>query len=148
MSADESRMIGRSVPGKRSVEELMREIGVAARAAAQFLGVASTELKNRALLAAAAALRAHRDRILDANERDLAEAVASATAGPNSGTGGNPSAALLDRLRLDDQRVLAMAASLEEIARLADPIGTVLAEWTRPNGLRIERRRVPLGVVG
>ena len=149
MSADESRGVGRSVPGERTVEQLMREIGLAARAAAQRLSVTPTEPKNRALQAAAAALRAHRQQILDANERDLSEALASATASPTRGAaGGGLSAALLDRLRLDDKRILAMAGSLEEIARLADPIGTVLAEWTRPNGLRIERRRVPLGVVG
>ena len=59
-----------------------------------------------------------------------------------------PSGALLDRLKLDEKRVEAMARALEDIAALADPIGTVLAEWTRPNGMRIQRRRVPLGVIG
>jgi len=114
--------------------ELMRAIGLSARAAAEKLQLASTDAKNRALLAAADAVRAQRHRILAANERDLREAA---------DLGG----ALVDRLRLDEKRVLAIAAALEEIARLDDPIGTVLAEWTRPNGLLIQRRRVPLGVV-
>jgi glutamate-5-semialdehyde dehydrogenase len=116
------------------VPELMRAIGGSARAAAEKLSIASTDSKNRALLAAADAVRAQRHRILAANERDLREA--EGLAGP-----------LADRLRLDEKRVLAIAAALEEIARLADPIGTILAEWTRPNGLLIQRRRVPLGVV-
>ena len=114
--------------------ELMQAIGHAARAAADKLALVSTDAKNRALLAAADAVRAQRHRILAANERDLREAA---------DLGG----ALVERLRLDEKRVLAIAAALEEIARLADPIGTVLAEWTRPNGLVIQRRRVPLGVV-
>jgi len=80
------------------------------------------------------AVRAHRHRILAPNERDRREAAN--LAGP-----------LVDRLRLDEKRVLAIATALEDIARLADPIGTILAEWTRPNGLLIQRRRVPLGVV-
>jgi len=116
------------------VPDMMRAIGQAARAAADKLGSASTDAKNRALLAAADAVRAQRHRILAANERDRREAAN--LAGP-----------LVDRLRLDEKRVLAIATALEDIARLADPIGTILAEWTRPNGLLIQRRRVPLGVV-
>jgi glutamate-5-semialdehyde dehydrogenase len=122
-----------------SVPALMAGIGRAARAAADKLALASTVVKNRALQAAADALRSHRHRILAANERDLREAEASAA--PSS-------APLLDRLRLDEKRVLAMAAALEEVAALPDPIGTILAEWSRPNGIVIQRRRVPLGVVG
>ena len=75
--------------------------------------------------------------ILAANERDM-QGAASNGAGH----------ALLDRLKLDPSRIEAMARALEDIAELPDPIGTVLAEWTRPNGLRIQRRRVPLGVIG
>ncbi len=130
----------RSPRGERPpppVPELMAGMGRDARAAAEKLALASPAAKNRALLAAADALRSHRHRILAANERDLRDAAAAA-----------PSAALLDRLRLDERRVLAMAAALEEVARLADPIGTILAEWSRPNGIVIQRRRVPLGVVG
>src|ERR1035438_6102888 len=153
MSIDESTTHGRRASLERPIADLMREIGQAARAAAQRLSVAPTEFKNRALLAAAAALRAHRHRILAANERDLHEAAAGASPSAAGGAGvgaatGAVSGPLLDRLRLDEKRVLAMADSLEEIVRLADPIGTLLAEWTRPNGLVIQRRRVPLGVVG
>jgi glutamate-5-semialdehyde dehydrogenase len=117
--------------------DLMRGIGRAARAAALVLALASTEQKNRALAAAASALRAHRSKILTANEGDMRDAAARATSG-----------ALLDRLRLDDQRVEAMARGLEDIERLADPIGKRLAQWTRPNGMLIERVCVPLGVIG
>jgi glutamate-5-semialdehyde dehydrogenase len=123
--------------GEQSVPDIMQAIGRAARSAAAVLGLAPTEQKNRALIAAAAALRAHRHRILAANERDIAEASARAM-----------SPALLDRLKLDDKRVLAIATGLDAIAALPDPIGTVLAEWTRPNGMVIQRLRVPLGVIG
>ncbi len=120
-----------------SVPELMNAIGRSARAAATALNLANREQKDGALRAAAAALRARRHKIIAANERDMREAAAKGL-----------SAAMLDRLKLDDTRVEAMACGLEEIARLADPIGTVLAEWTRPNGMLIQRRRVPLGVIG
>src|ERR1700677_3099853 len=115
----------------------MTAIGRAARDAAPLLELASADQKNRALRAAAAALRKRGREILAANERDIEGAV-------SNGAGG----AMLDRLKLDEQRVEAMAGALEAIAELADPIGSVLAEWTRPNGLRIQRRRVPLGVIG
>jgi glutamate-5-semialdehyde dehydrogenase len=105
--------------------------------AAHVLAIASTEQKNRALRAAADALRARRHKILAANQRDMSEASAKGL-----------SPALLDRLALDEKRVDAMAWGLEDIERLADPIGTVLAQWTRPNGMLIQRLRVPLGVIG
>ena len=120
-----------------SVPELMRGIGRAAREAAAALALATSEQKNHALRAAAAGLRAQCHQILAANERDMSEAVAKGL-----------SPALLDRLKLDDMRVESMARGLEDIERLADPIGTVLAEWTRPNGMTIQRLRVPLGVIG
>ena len=129
--------IAPSVARARSVPELMRGIGRAAREAAAALALATSEQKNHALRAAAAGLRARRHKILAANERDIREAVAKGL-----------SPALLDRLTLDDKRVEAMARGLEDIERLADPIGTVLAEWTRPNGMIIQRLRVPLGVIG
>jgi glutamate-5-semialdehyde dehydrogenase len=119
------------------VADLMNSIGLAARTAAPALEIASSDQKNRALHAAAEALGAGRREILDANEQDMRAARAQGA-----------TAALLDRLKLDDQRVDSMARALEDIVRLPDPIGTVLAEWTRPNGMRIERRRVPLGVIG
>ena len=115
----------------------MQQIGRRSVAAAAQLAQAETAVKNRALLAAAAALRAQSDRVLEANAADMAEARASGL-----------NAALLDRLRLDAPRVEAIARGLEEIAALADPIGVATAEWTRPNGLVMQRVRVPLGVVG
>jgi glutamate-5-semialdehyde dehydrogenase len=120
-----------------TVPEMMRAIGAAARVAEQALRLATTEQKNRALQGAAQALREHHHRILKANELDMQEARERDLSG-----------ALLDRLKLDDKRIAAMATGLEDIAALADPIGTLLAEWQRPNGLRIQRIRVPLGVIG
>ena len=119
------------------VHALMQSIGRAAVAAAARLALADTAAKNRALLSAAAALRAQRVQILAANAADM-----------DSARSAQLSAALLDRLQLDDARLEAMAGGLEEIAALADPIGSVSAEWTRPNALRIQRVRVPLGVIG
>jgi glutamate-5-semialdehyde dehydrogenase len=114
----------------------MRGIGNAARIAAKQLAFASTEEKNRALLAAALALHDSRAGILAANDADLREA------------GTELSAALLDRLRLDDSRIDAMARGLRDIAAARDPIGVRLAEWSRPNGMRIQKVSVPLGVIG
>jgi len=119
------------------VADLMQSIGRAARGAARVLALASAAQKNHALRAGAAALRAHAPQILAANETDLREAAARSLG-----------AALLDRLKLDEVRVEAMARGLEDIERLADPIGRTLAEWTRPNGLHFRRVAVPLGVIG
>jgi glutamate-5-semialdehyde dehydrogenase len=116
---------------------LMDGIGRASVEAARVLAQAGTDRKNDALMAAAAALRARESEVLAANDRDVAAAR-------GAGLGG----ALLDRLQLDPARVAAMAAGVEQIAALPDPVGTVSAEWTRPNGLRIQRVRVPLGVIG
>jgi glutamate-5-semialdehyde dehydrogenase len=121
----------------QSVPELMRAIGTRARAAELILRPASTMQKNEALLAAAEAISANRTGILAANERDLHEAHERKLSAP-----------LLDRLKLDDKRVAAMAAGLRDIAALGDPIGSVIAGWQRPNGLSIQRIRVPLGVIG
>jgi glutamate-5-semialdehyde dehydrogenase len=119
------------------IEKLLAPIGRAAVAAAEFLALATTVQKNAALEAAAQAIRRRRDEILAANAQDLEVARSSGLA-----------TAMIDRLALDAARVEAMARGVEEIARLADPVGTVLAEWERPNGLRIQRVRVPLGVIG
>ena len=116
---------------------LMQELGRAARAAAPVLASASRDQKDRALRAAAAALRRDASKVLAANAQDMRAAEER-----------DLSAALLDRLRLDAARVEAMARGLEDIASLPDPVGRVLAEWTRPNGLRIARVAVPLGVLG
>jgi glutamate-5-semialdehyde dehydrogenase len=115
----------------------MQEIGRAAVLAADELALAPGAAKNRALAVAAAEVRTRVADILGANEADMAAATAA-------GLG----AAMLDRLKLDAGRIEAIARGLEDIIALADPIGTVIAEWTRPNGLRIQRVRVPLGVIG
>jgi glutamate-5-semialdehyde dehydrogenase len=119
------------------IEKLLVPMGRAAVAAAEVLALATTVQKNAALEAAAQAIRRRRDEILAANAQDLEVARSSGLA-----------TAMIDRLALDEERVEAMARGVEEIARLADPVGTVLAEWERPNGLQIQRVRVPLGVIG
>ena len=116
----------------------MAAIGRAARAAEHALGLTSTAAKNAALRAAAAALRRDAGLVLAENAKDVAEAKSAGAA----------TTAFVERLVLNPARVEAMAKSIEEIVALADPVGTVLAEWTRPNGLRIERVRTPLGVIG
>ncbi|MFN3483019.1 MAG: glutamate-5-semialdehyde dehydrogenase, partial [Rhabdaerophilum calidifontis] len=120
----------------RLVAEMMA-MGRAARAASRELGVMAPERKTRALQAAAATLRAAVPEILAANARDLEEARA-----------GGQNAAFLDRLLLDAGRVAAIADSIDDIAALPDPVGAVTSEWTRPNGLVIQRVRTPLGVIG
>jgi glutamate-5-semialdehyde dehydrogenase len=119
------------------IADQIRAMGLAARAAASALALAPAETRDRALKTAAAAIRDRRGKILDANRQDMAAAEQK-----------SPGPALLDRLKLDDKRVEAMARGLEEIAAFPDPLGAVLAEWTRPNGLAIQRVRVPLGVIG
>jgi glutamate-5-semialdehyde dehydrogenase len=116
---------------------VMAEMGRRAREAAATLSLASAEAKVRALNNAAAAVRTRAVEILAANAGDLAEAESQGV-----------SVALRDRLALDPKRVEAIAAGLEAIAALPDPVGRVLAEWTRPNGLAIQRVAVPLGVIG
>ena len=121
----------------KNTEALMRGVGTAARGAAHALALAPRETKDRALIEAAKALRRDTARILEANARDVEAARAA----------GRPES-FVDRLALTDARVDAIAKGLEEIAALADPVGAVLADWTRPNGLRIQRVRVPIGVIG
>jgi len=121
----------------QDVAALMAPIGRSAVEAAQVLALAGADQKNAALTAAAAALRARVPEILGANARDI-------KAGEAAGLSG----AMLDRLKLDEARIEAMAQGVEQIAALPDPVGTVIAEWERPNGLRIQRVRVPLGVIG
>src|SRR5580693_6716270 len=115
----------------------MAEIGRRARRAAATLALTSTAAKVTALREAARALRARQDEVLAANARDLEEAESEGL-----------SPALCDRLALDPKRLEAIAAGLEAIADLPDPVGRMLASWTRPNGLTIERVAVPLGVIG
>jgi glutamate-5-semialdehyde dehydrogenase len=106
------------------------------REAARVVATASTEVRNAALLAAAAGLERAVDAILDANARDVDQAQRDGT-----------SATVIDRLRLDAGRVTNMASGLRQVAGLDDPVGESLGSWTRPNGLRISQVRVPLGVV-
>jgi glutamate-5-semialdehyde dehydrogenase len=120
-----------------SLAATLQSIGQAAVTSQRALALADARQRDRALHAMAAALRAQRSQILAANALDMGAAT---QAGLNK--------AALDRLQLDDARVEAMAQGVEQIAALPDPIGTVIAAWTRPNGLRIERVRVPLGVIG
>jgi glutamate-5-semialdehyde dehydrogenase len=127
----------RKPEAQRGVGETMQMLGAAARGAARELALASTDAKNTALRVAATELRVRGDTIVEANKRDLAAAREA----------GRPSS-FLDRLMLDAKRIDSVATGLEEIARLPDPVGAAIAEWTRPNGLRIQRVRVPLGVVG
>jgi glutamate-5-semialdehyde dehydrogenase len=115
----------------------MREIGQEAQTAARVLALSPAARKNRALAAMAKAIRGSRAVILAANAEDVAEAK---TAGVTP--------AFLDRLTLDPNRIEAMAAGLDVVRKLKDPVGAVVASWRRPNGMRIERVRVPLGVVG
>ena len=112
-------------------------MGKAARAAARQLALATTAQKNAALRAMAAAIRAQGEVILEANARDLADA-----------SGKGLKASFVDRLTLTGARIEAMAQGLDDIAALADPVNEVMADWVRPNGLRFERVRVPIGVIG
>jgi glutamate-5-semialdehyde dehydrogenase len=116
---------------------LMRRLGEAALAARSVLAAAPRTQKDAALLAAAAALRTHQVEVLAANALDMTQAEHK-----------DLSAAMLDRLRLDPSRLEAMARGVEAIAALPDPVGRVLEEWRRPNGLAIARIAVPLGVIG
>ncbi|NNM29544.1 MAG: glutamate-5-semialdehyde dehydrogenase, partial [Akkermansiaceae bacterium] len=119
------------------IHDAVYAMGRKARKAAHALAVLSTGQKDAILGAMAAELRARSAEILAANEKDLA-------AGAQRGLG----PALLDRLRLDAERLEAVAGGVEQVAGLQDPVGDVLEEWSRPNGIRIEQVRVPIGVIG
>jgi glutamate-5-semialdehyde dehydrogenase len=120
-----------------SMAKTMDAIGRNARSAARVLALASTAQKNRALELMAAAVRAQKTRILTANAEDVSEARAAGLIG-----------AVLDRLTLDDVRVEAIAEAIEAVRAIKDPVDTITESWTRPNGMIIERVRVPLGVIG
>ncbi len=120
-----------------SPDALMAEMGARARAAARLLAATPTPRKAAALRAAAAAIRQSAPAIRAANAEDMA-----------AGRAAGLSSAMLDRLMLDDRRIEGVAAGLEAVAALPDPVGETIAEWTRPNGLRIARVRVPIGVIG
>jgi glutamate-5-semialdehyde dehydrogenase len=115
----------------------MNAIGREAKAAARVLALAPAEQKNRALSAMAAAIRSGKSEILSANAEDMKDGKAAGLTG-----------SFLDRLELNDKRIEAMAEGLDVVRELPDPVGKVTESWTRPNGMTIERVRVPLGVVG
>lgn len=119
------------------LETGMLELGQAARQAAHQLAIATTQQKNAALQAMARAIRGRINELLQANARDVGRASDA----------GKP-ASFLDRLTLNPERVEAMAAGLENVAALPDPVGEVIAHWQRPNGLDLTRIRVPIGVIG
>jgi glutamate-5-semialdehyde dehydrogenase len=119
------------------IDVLMNDIGRKAKAAARPLGFASTEAKNKALNAMADAILANKDRILTENAKDLKDVADTEML-----------ASFIDRLTLTDKRIGEMAEGIRAIAALKDPVGEVIASWERPNGLRIERVRTPLGVIG
>jgi len=120
-----------------TVATMMRESGQRAKSAARVLALAPTAQKDKALAGMAEALRTRQADIRSANADDMAEAKAAGA-----------TAAFLDRLALDERRIAAMADGLDVVRALADPVGTVTERWTRPNGMTIERVRVPIGVVG
>jgi glutamate-5-semialdehyde dehydrogenase len=127
----------KSIEGEGDVARTMREIGRRAREAVRTLALAPTSTKDAALAAMAKTIVARADDILAANAEDVADAKAQGA-----------TAAFVDRLALDRKRIEAMAAGCDVVRALPDPVGTVTESWTRPNGMTIERVRVPLGVVG
>ncbi len=127
----------KTVEGSDDLSAQMMQLGAAARAAARQLAIAPTEQKNRALAAMERAIRAHCEAILAANAEDVAEVRAAGA-----------SSAFIDRLTLTPARVAAIADGIKVIHDIADPIGAVTERWQRPNGMVIERVRVPLGVIG
>ncbi|SDR22878.1 glutamate-5-semialdehyde dehydrogenase [Pseudovibrio sp. Tun.PSC04-5.I4] len=123
--------------GNTSICDLMATIGKKARAAARVLAIAPTSQKNKGLEAMAAAVRAATPQILAANALDL-----------DAMTANNQQTSFIDRGTLNEERIEAIAGALEDISKLDDPVGSNIAQWTRPNGLDISRVRTPLGVIG
>jgi glutamate-5-semialdehyde dehydrogenase len=120
-----------------TIQETIHQMGRQARAAAYKLAQLSSDEKNLILRAMAQSIRASADSLLAANALDLA-------AGRDKGL----SSAMLDRLMLDAARIEAMAVGIDQVATLPDPVGQVMESWTRPNGIRIEQTRVPIGTIG
>ncbi|MEI7806249.1 MAG: glutamate-5-semialdehyde dehydrogenase [Hyphomicrobiales bacterium] len=127
----------KTIEGTGDIAGAMRDIGRRARSAARVLALAPTASKDRALEAMARAIRARKAEILSANAEDITEAKA-----------GGATKTAIDRLMLDDARIAAMADGIDIVRSLKDPVGTVTESWKRPNGMTIERVRVPLGVIG
>jgi glutamate-5-semialdehyde dehydrogenase len=120
-----------------TIQESIQQMGRQAREAAYRLAQLTADDKNRILRAMAVAIRAQTTSLLQANTKDIA-----------AGTENGLSAAMLDRLRLDEHRVEAMAVGIDQVASLPDPVGRVMEAWERPNGIRIEQVRVPIGTIG
>ncbi|MCR6733521.1 MAG: glutamate-5-semialdehyde dehydrogenase [Afipia sp.] len=127
----------KDLDGAPDLTALMTDLGAGARRAARLLALAPSAQKDAALAAMAAAIRANAPAILAANAEDVAEARANGS-----------SNAFVDRLALNDARIAAMADGIDVVRAIPDPVGIVTETWTRPNGMTIERVRVPLGVVG
>ncbi|MCF1484143.1 MULTISPECIES: glutamate-5-semialdehyde dehydrogenase [Rhizobium/Agrobacterium group] len=119
------------------IDALMLDIGAKAKAAARPLAIASADQKNAALMAMSEAILTGKSQIIAANAIDLKAAQTAGLA-----------ASFIDRLTLNEERITAMAKGLREVAELKDPVSEVIAAWERPNGLKIERVRTPLGVIG
>jgi len=130
-------MIADVVSMKQEISSIVRRLAEDARAAYGVLAEAKNEQKDMALVQSALAIREHASAIFHANEKDILEGKAAGL-----------TEAQLDRLKLDDKRIEALAQSLETVATMPDPVNKILAEWTRPNGLIIQRVSVPLGVIG
>lgn len=130
-------MLTQTKESTQEIESLMATIGRNAKAASGPLSIASAEQKKTALLAMADAVRSEMDTILAANKLDM-----------ENGTKAELSPAMMDRLKLDEGRINAIAEGILSISELKDPVGEVIAQWERPNGLKIERVRTPLGVIG
>jgi glutamate-5-semialdehyde dehydrogenase len=126
----------KAIDGNADLPALMTELAARARSAARVLGLASPEQKNQALDAIARAIRANAPAILAANAEDVAEVRA-----------GGATSAFIDRLTLTPARVEAMAGGVATVREITDPVGAVTESWQRPNGMTIERVRVPLGVI-
>ncbi|MCW5701300.1 MAG: glutamate-5-semialdehyde dehydrogenase [Bradyrhizobium sp.] len=127
----------KAIDGAADLPALMGDLAKGARAAARVLALAPTEQKNRALAAIEQAIRSHSEKILAANAEDVAEVKA-----------GGATSAFIDRLTLTPSRVEAMADGVAVVRGIPDPVGIVTESWQRPNGMTIERVRVPLGVIG
>ncbi|MGB7831026.1 MAG: gamma-glutamyl-phosphate reductase, partial [Xanthobacteraceae bacterium] len=127
----------KTVDNSGDIAVIMADIGRRTKAAARVLALAPATQKDAALAAMAQAIRNTTGEILEANADDVAEAKS-----------GGATPAFVDRLQLDAKRVAAMAEGVDVVRGLRDPVGMVMDSWTRPNGLRIERVRVPLGVIG
>ena len=122
---------------KQEIKNVILEMGARARAAAHALTILSSDKKNEILRAMAASMREQEGSILEANAQDI-----------SAGEANGLNAAMLDRLRLNHDRIEAIATGIEEVAALADPVGEVLTQWTRPNDVHFEQVRVPIGVIG